>query len=204
MSFYLIDDLEQGSREWHAWRKGVIGASDAPKIMGENPWGSRSSLLDEKLGLVREFQGNAKTREGNSFEGDARRSLATKFKLNLKPTIVQDSKEPFLAASLDAICSKHENLFEIKAGVKAYEHTKLSKSVPDYYVGQLQHMLMVTEMDSLIYAIYRPDKPLLTLKVYRDDSYIKHLRKKEKEFVQELEHRGHEVQNQFVGRLIKS
>ena len=55
MSFYLIDDLEQGSREWHAWRKGVIGASDAPKIMGENPWGSRSSLLDEKLGLVREF-----------------------------------------------------------------------------------------------------------------------------------------------------
>ena len=50
MSFYLIDDLEQGSREWHAWRKGVIGASDAPKIMGENPWGSRASLLDEKLG----------------------------------------------------------------------------------------------------------------------------------------------------------
>jgi len=67
MSFYLIDDLEQGSSEWHAWRKGVIGASDAPKIMGENPWGSRSSLLDEKLGLAREFQGNAKTREGNFF-----------------------------------------------------------------------------------------------------------------------------------------
>jgi len=85
VSFYLIDDLEQGSREWHAWRKGVIGASDAPKIMGENPWGSRSSLLDEKLGLVREFQGNAKTREGNSFEGDARKSLESKYKMKLKP-----------------------------------------------------------------------------------------------------------------------
>jgi len=202
VSFYLIDDLEQGSREWHAWRKGVIGASDAPKIMGENPWGSRSSLLDEKLGLVREFQGNAKTREGNSFEGDARKSLESKYKMKLKPTIVQDTKEPFLAASLDAICSYHENLFEIKAGVKAYEHTKMTKSVPDYYVGQLQHMLMVTEMESLTYAVYRPDKPLLTLEIYRNESYIKRLRKKEKEFVQELVNRGHEVQYQFVGRLV--
>lgn len=202
MSFYLIDDLEQGSPEWHAWRKGVIGASDAPKIMGENPWGSRSSLLDEKLGLVREFQGNANTREGNRFESDARKSLELKYKMKLEPTIVQDSKEPFLAASLDAICSYHENLFEIKAGVKAYEHTKVTKRVPDYYVGQLQHMLMVTEMDSLTYAVYRPDKPLLTLEIYRNDSYIKRLRKKEKEFVQELVRRGHEVQYQFVGRLV--
>ena len=203
MSFYLIDDLEQGSSEWHAWRKGVIGASDAPKIMGENPWGSRSSLMDEKLGLVREFQGNARTREGNNFEGDARKSLSSKFKLKLKPTIVQDSQEPFLAASLDAICSDYENLFEIKAGVKAYEHTKLNRSVPDYYVGQLQHMLMVTELDSLTYAVYRPEKPLLTLTIYRNESYIKRLRKKEKEFVQELVDRGHNVQYQFVGRLVK-
>ena len=64
-------------------------------------------------------------------------------------------------------------------------------------------MLMVTEMDSLIYAVYRPDKPLLTLEVYRNDSYIKRLRKKEKEFVKELENHGHELQNQFVGRLVK-
>lgn len=203
MSFYLIDDLEQGSSEWHAWRKGVIGASDAPKIMGENPWGSRSILMDEKLGLVREFQGNERTREGNALEGDARKSLSSKFKLKLKPTIVQDSKEPFLAASLDAICSDYENLFEIKAGVKAYEHTKLHNSVPSYYVGQLQHMLMVTELESLTYTVYRPVKPLLTLKIYRNESYIKQLRKKELEFVQELVDRGHKVQYQFVGRLVK-
>ena len=202
MSFYLIDDLEQGTSEWRAWRKGVIGASDAPKIMGENPWGSRSSLMDEKLGRVREFQGNAKTREGNSLEGDARRSLEIKFKMKISPTIVQDSTDPFLAASLDGICSKRQNLFEIKAGVKAYEHTKQTKSVPEYYVGQLQHMLMVTELDSLTYAVYRPGMPLLTLKVGRDESYIKRLRKKEKEFVQELVNHGHEIQYHFVGRLV--
>lgn len=202
MSFYLIDDLEQGSTEWLDWRKGIIGASDAPKIMGENPWGSRSSLLDEKLGFVREFPGNARTREGNNFEADARKSLSSKFNLKLKPTIVQDSQEPFLAASLDAICTDYENIFEIKAGVKAYEHTKLNRTVPDYYVGQLQHMLMVTELESLTYAVYRPDKPLLTLEVYRNESYIKRLRKKELEFVKELVDRGHKVLYQFIGRLV--
>jgi putative phage-type endonuclease len=202
MSFYLIEDLEQGTHEWHSWRRGVIGASDAPKIMGENPWGSRSSLINEKLGLVREFEGNAKTREGNSLEGDARKSLAKKFKFKLEPTIVQDSREPFLAASLDAICSDYENIFEIKAGVKAYEYTKETREVPEYYKAQLQHMLMVTEMSSLIYAVYRPDKPLLTLEVFRNDSYIRKLRKNEKEFIQELVDRGHSIQNQFVGSLV--
>jgi putative phage-type endonuclease len=202
MSFYLIEDLEQGTDEWRSWRRGVIGASDAPKIMGENPWGSRESLMNEKLGLVSEFKGNSKTREGNNLEGDARNSLAKKFKMKLQPTIVQDSSEPFLAASLDGICSKNEHIFEIKAGVKAYEHTQMKNSVPSYYIGQLQHMLMVTEMDSLIYAVYRPGMPLLTLQVHRNDSYIKQLRRKEKEFVAELQRHGHEIQFQFAGRLI--
>ena len=61
---------------------------------------------------------------------------------------------------------------------------------------------MVTEMESLTYAVYRPDKPLLSLAVYRNESYIKRLRKKEKEFVQELAERGHEFQYQFFGRLV--
>ncbi len=203
MSFYLIEDLEQGTDEWRAWRKGVIGASDAPKIMGENPWGSRESLMNEKLGRVPEFKGNSKTREGNSLEGDARDSLAKKFKMKIEPTIVQDSSEPFLAASLDGICNKLENIFEIKAGVKAYEHTQINRTVPSYYVGQLQHMLMVTQMDSLTYAVYRPGLPLLTLEVNRNESYIKRLRKKEKEFVEELAENGHDVQFRFVGRLVK-
>lgn len=202
MSFYVIDDLEQGSSEWHTWRKGVVGASDAPKIMGENPWGSRSSLMDEKLGLTKEFKGNAKTREGNSLEGDARKTLANKFKLKLKPMIVQDSKEPFLAASLDAICNSYKSIFEIKAGAKAYEHTETTRGVPIYYFGQLQHMLMVTELDSLTYAVYRPGLPLLTLEVDRDDRYIRILRNKEREFMQELANRGHDIQDEFVGRLI--
>jgi hypothetical protein len=63
-------------------------------------------------------------------------------------------------------------------------------------------MLMVTQMDSLTYAVYRPGMPLLTLEVNRNESYIKRLRKNEKEFIEELVEHGHDVQSRFVGRLV--
>lgn len=202
MSFYIIEDLEQGSSEWHAWRRGVVGASDASTIMGENRFKSRSYLIKEKLGMVKEFGGNAKTREGQNLEGVARTALEKKFSLNLKPIIVQDSVEPFLAASLDAICSNNKVVFEIKAGAKTYEHTFSSNDVPGYYVAQLQHILMITQRVSMVFAAYRPNQPLITLEIRRNETYITKLRKLEKSFMNELSERGHDVQYQFVGRKV--
>lgn len=202
MSFYIVEDLEQGSNEWHTWRRGVIGASDASTIMGENRFKSRAYLIKEKLGSVREFKGNAKTQEGHDLEGVARNTLSKKFGSKLKPIVVQDSREPYLAASIDAISSNYKDVFEIKAGAKTYEHTHTSRDVPGYYVAQLQHILMVMQKDSMIFATYRPNQPLITLNTYRDDVYINRLRKLEKSFVNELVDRGHEVQYQFRGRLV--
>jgi putative phage-type endonuclease len=202
MSFYIIEDLEQGSSEWHAWRRGVVGASDASTIMGENRFKSRSYLIKEKLGMVKEFGGNAKTREGQNLEGVARTALEKKFNLNLKPIIVQDSQEPYLAASLDAICSNNNVVFEIKAGAKTYEHTLSSNDVPGYYVAQLQHILMVTQRDSMVFAAYRPNQSLITIDIRRNETYITKLRKLEKSFMNELSERGHAVQYQFVGRKV--
>ena len=96
--FYLIADMEQGTDSWRAWRRGVIGASDAPTIMGENPWASPRRLMEEKLGLHREFTGNAATREGHRLEEFARKELSTKHSRKLRPIIIQDSEEAFLAA----------------------------------------------------------------------------------------------------------
>lgn len=203
MSFYLVEDLEQGTDEWLAWRQGVIGASDAPVIMGDNPWSSPEYLIKRKLGIVEEFQGNDKTREGKELESNARANLERKFKLKLSPVVVQDSREPFFAASLDGICENYKKVFEIKSGEKAYEYTKNTGEINNYYYAQLQHTLMVTQIDYIIYALYRPGKKLLTLKIYRNDSYIKKLRKQEKIFINQLRVAGHEIQYQFVGRLVK-
>lgn len=204
MSFYLVDDIQQGTAQWHEWRRGVIGASEASIIMGENRFKGRQQLIDEKLGLVKPFAGNEVTREGQLFEPHARKALESKFKEKLNPTIVQDSSEPFLAASLDGINSTKNKIYEIKCGARTYETFERRRKVPHYYVAQLQHMLMVTQMESLTFAAYRPGAPLLTTQVFREESYIRELRRKEKDFAKDLESRGHKIQNVFRGSEISS
>lgn len=195
----MVDDIEQGTEKWLEWRRGVIGASEAAIIMGDNRRKGRQQLLDEKRGLIEPFRGNRITREGNLIEPHARAALAKKYKQKLTPTIVQDFHEPYLAASLDAINSSRDQIYEIKCGARTYETIENSRKVPSYYLAQVQHMLMVTQMESLIFAAYRPQEPLITFEVFRIDSYIRELRRKEKDFIRELERHGHKIQNEFCG-----
>jgi predicted phage-related endonuclease len=51
---------------------GGIKASDAPAIMGENPWKSSEQLLKEKLNELSFWQNDA-MRRGNELEPEARR-----------------------------------------------------------------------------------------------------------------------------------
>jgi putative phage-type endonuclease len=199
VSFYLVDDIEQGTDRWHKWRRGVIGASEAVIIMGENRWKGRQQLMDEKLGLVTPFSGNAATQRGHDLEPHARKALEKKFKVRIEPTIVQDSTHPFLAASLDGITTDRDEVYEIKCGVKAYEIVSETRRLPSYYVAQVQHMMMITNHDSLKFAVFSPGDPLVVLDVKRDEQYIMRLRQRELEFVRELESRGHKLQYEFRG-----
>ncbi len=199
MSFYVVDDIEQGTDRWHKWRRGVIGASEAVIIMGENRWKGREQLMDEKLGLVTPFSGNAATQRGHDLEPHARKALEKKFKVQIEPTIVQDSREPFLAASLDGITADRDEVYEIKCGVRAYEIVSETRRLPTYYVAQVQHMMMITQHDSLKFAAYSPGDPLIVLDVKRDEQYIRRLRQRELDFVRELESRGHKLQYEFRG-----
>jgi len=200
--YFEIPNLEQGSEEWRRWRKGVIGASDAPTIMNENQWQSAEYLLDEKLGLKPEFEGNSATREGNRLEEVARRELAKKFRIKLEPTVIQDGKVPYFAASLDAIDKHHQQVFEIKCGAKAYEIVASKREIPNYYFGQLQHILMITQLDKIIYTAYRPYSQLITIEIGRNETYISRLRDTEEKFAENLRKKGHKLQTEFKGRQI--
>jgi putative phage-type endonuclease len=200
--YYEIPYLEQGSDEWRLWRKGVIGASEAPTIMSENPWQSAQFLYQEKLGLKPEFKGNAATREGHRLEEVARRELIKKFQIDLVPTVIQDGKVPYFAASLDAIDKQHRQVFEIKCGAKAYEIVASKRQVPNYYFGQLQHILMITQLDKIVYVAYRPSLPLITLEIGRNNSYISKLRKTEEIFAESLRVKGHKLQSESRGRPV--
>jgi putative phage-type endonuclease len=200
--YYERSNLVQGTDEWRRWRKGVIGASEAPTIMNENRWQSAQFLFEEKLGLKPEFSGNAATREGQRLEEDARRELVKKYQIKLSPTVIQDGEVPYFAASLDAIDKQHKQVFEIKCGAKAYSFVASKREVPTYYFGQLQHILMITQLDKITYAAYRPYSSLITLEIGRNDSYISKLRESEEKFAESLRKKGHKLQEEFKGRQI--
>lgn len=193
--FYRDDDLEQGSHSWRAWRRSVIGASEAPIIMNENPWAKVQRLREEKLGLRPEFAGNAATREGQSLEPHARAAVSEYLEVELGPAIAQSASHFFIAASLDGIDAASNTLVEIKCGMKSYEESESTGRVPSYYRAQLQHQLMVTQLDLLHYVAYRPGRPLIVIPVHRDGSYIQRMLEAEMRFADTLRGEGHRFQD---------
>ena len=72
MAGFTIVELEQGSREWLKWRHNGIGGSDAPAVMGENPWKSVRALHREKTRPPKESRKNAAMIRGTRLEPQAR------------------------------------------------------------------------------------------------------------------------------------
>lgn len=193
--FYRDNDLEQGTHAWRMWRRAVIGASEAPTIMDENPWNKRERLFEEKLGLRPEFAGNAATREGQMLEPYARAAVSEYLEISFEPAIAQSAEHLFIAASLDGIDEQSQALIEIKCGVKSYEESAETGDVPRYYMAQLQHQLMVTCLDLLHYVAYRPERPLIVIPVLRDDDYIARMLEAELAFAELLRAEGHRFQD---------
>ena len=49
--------MEQEGFEWHKWRMGGIGSSDAPVVMGVSPYKTIEQLYLEKTGQGEEPEG---------------------------------------------------------------------------------------------------------------------------------------------------
>jgi putative phage-type endonuclease len=101
---------------------------------------------------------------------------------DVRPVCLQSTCYDWLRASLDGFAINHDAVVEIKCGDSVYRRASQSRSVPDYYYGQLQHILAVTGLDTLDFWCYWPGYPELLIPVGRDSAYIERLLKKELEF----------------------
>lgn len=183
---YTLIDLEQGTSEWLAWRSNGIGASDAPAIMGENPWKSQARLLSEKLGTAKKFAGNAAMARGTALEPEARERYVGTSGIRVDPACLQSNQYEWLRASVDGLAADGSAVVEIKIGESVYSKTASTGQVPSYYVGQLQHILAVTNLPYIDFFCWLPDRPEVHLRVNRDDDYIERLVATEKAFWQRL------------------
>jgi putative phage-type endonuclease len=187
---FSIVELTQGTREWLEWRCNGIGASDAPTIMGENPWKTAAELLSEKRGEAGESEVTAAMARGTELEPEARGTYISHTGKRVQPACLQSSEYAWLRASVDGITSNLDTVVEIKCGQSVYRNTSEYRRVPDHYYGQLQHILAVTGLPLIDFWCYLPGLPALLIPVERDDSYIERLLHTEFEFWMQVLRRG--------------
>jgi putative phage-type endonuclease len=178
---------EQGTPEWLKWRHNGMGASDAPVVMGENPWKTADELLREKRGPARESFQNAAMARGTLLEPEARKLYTSRTGRSVHAACLQSSKYEWLRASVDGITAEGDSVVEIKCGESVYRKTSQYGCAPDYYYGQLQHILAVTGLQSIDFWCYLPGLPELLVPVQRDEKYIEELLKAEFEFWKDVQ-----------------
>ena len=176
--------MEQNTQEWLEMRRNKIGASDAPIIMEESPYGTPYKLWEEKMGIKVKEQ-HAGMRYGHEMEPVARKLLEDEFMCTFEPKVIVHPDRPWMMASLDALNVDSKLAAEIKNPCEEDHEIARSGEVPPKYVAQVQHQLEILfaiyGINELYYFSHRKgDKAILS--VGMDKGYITTMVKKEEEF----------------------
>lgn len=189
-------DLVQGTPEWLVWRHDGLGASDAPALMGENPWRTPAALFAEKTAPPRFaiprrkpapviadlFGAPPAPPRDNSLEAQARRLYIAAYGSAAAPNCLVSTARPWQRASLDGIDLTARRALEIKCGPATWAEVARTGRVPAHYIGQLQHTLAVTGYPSIDFWVWHPGRPPHLITEWRDESYIATLTTRGAEF----------------------
>lgn len=183
-------------QEWLAWRKKGIGSSDAPIIMGVSPWGTKVDLFEQKVSdTVEEDESNQYVKDlGNEAEPKIRSLFSLLMADDFQVALLEMDGFP-LIASLDGRSTCKTKIIEIKlSGKEDFEGAQKGK-VPEKYIPQIQHQLMVSKAEvcyflSYSYAAYKESKAitadnLAIVEVKPDKEYQATLMQEELKFWQE-------------------
>src|SRR5271157_3831078 len=149
--------MEQNTPEWLEFRRNKIGASDAPAIMGESPWKTPYQLWEEKIYGKATEQNKAMAR-GTALEPAARYVFETMTLLNVKPKVMVHPERSWQIASLDGITFDGNTIVEIKCPNAETHQMAVKGKIPDHYMIQIQHQLIVSGALKAIYFSFDGEK----------------------------------------------
>lgn len=183
-SYIIIEGEEasQGSNAWLKFREGKVGASDAPSIIGINPWETKLECW-ERFVFGKKKKKTAAMQRGNDLESEARGIFCDLFSSQYLPIVVQSKEHPSLIASLDGWngtevleikCPNRETHLQAKRGV-----------IPDYYQCQMQHQMMIMGCANAWYCSYDGEKVAI-VPLARDEKFIKDLVSSEMAFIRSV------------------
>lgn len=158
--------------EWLNWRRQGIGGSDAPAIMGVSPYSTPFQKWEEKV-FDKTKKDNWAMRGGRFGEAEAKFEYQSLSGISVFPRNIESTEIDWLHASLDGIDNKGDRIVEIKKTGEEDHEGALKGIVPAKYMPQCQHILKVTEKNSMDYfSSPVAGGPGVIVKVDRDSSYI--------------------------------
>lgn len=139
------DHIEQGTPEWHEWRKQGVGGSEIAPVMGASPWDTAWGVWERKTGRAPEKDLNKAMAHGQRCEPIARSMFEIETGVSVKPRLARHPDIPWLRVSLDAISLDGSVIGEIKCpGITTHTRYAAKGKVPPYYLPQIQAQLAAT------------------------------------------------------------
>lgn len=146
-------NLEQGSPEWHEFRRTHIGASEAPAIMGKSSWATAANIFEQKVSGVIEAPNYAMKR-GTALEPKIRAMAEEQLGTKFTPCVITSDQFPWMSASLDGLSEDHQIMVEVKCGSAAQLSNAKRGIVPENYEIQMQHQMFVASLSQGWFVTY--------------------------------------------------
>jgi len=151
-----VIELEQGSPEWLEWRRTKSMASETPAVMGLSPWQSPLMVAESKLNGAQMAQ-NAAMLRGIEREPIVRERVSKDWNIRFEPAVVEDEEYGASLDGIDLYDDVGRTILEIKSPVDGTNsrlyHGALQHEVPEHYLIQVQHQLMVSGAGRCLFVV---------------------------------------------------
>lgn len=177
----MDNHLIQNTATWKQFRKKMIGASDAPIIMGVSPWNTPYSLWRLKCGLDDDMPETVPQTYGKLNEDIARSTFQVLIGVEVQARTVISSKIPWMMASMDGLSDDGKIAVELKCPGKKDMAVAMDGIIPQKYFPQLQHQMCVCKLEKMFCFFWRKDCCKI-LEIDIDYAYVNTLIDKETKF----------------------
>lgn len=185
-----IFDMDQGGDEWVRARLGIPTASKFATVMAKGEGKTRSEYMRKLAGEIvtgepMDSYTNAHMDRGKVMEDEARDLYAFVHDAEIRRVgFIRNGKK---GASPDSLVGSEGGL-EIKTALPHIQIERLLRGdLPSEHKAQVQGNIWLAERDWWDFCSYWPKLPLLTVRVFRDDIYIKNMAGEIDRFNDELE-----------------
>lgn len=171
-----VFNMDQGGDEWFQARLGIPTASKFATVMAKGEGKTRSEYMRKLAGEiitgeVTESFSNSHTERGKEMEDEARQTYA--FINSVEPELVGFIRNGEKGASPDSLIGVIGGL-EIKTALPHIQIDRLERNrLPPEHKAQVQGNLWISDREWWDFVSYWPRLPMLCVRVFRDEDYIK-------------------------------